>query len=74
MRIPSRRILVVALVALSLCSVGCYRMGRFLAPEDSLTQADAIFVFAGSRAARQHDDRRIARVVQIDRLERTRGA
>jgi len=52
MRIPSRRVLVVALVALSLGSVGCYRLGGFLAPEDSLTKADAIFVFAGSRAAR----------------------
>lgn len=52
MRTPSRRVLVVALVALSLGSVGCYRLGVLLSPEDPLTKADAIFVFAGSRATR----------------------
>jgi uncharacterized SAM-binding protein YcdF (DUF218 family) len=52
MRTPSRRVLVVALVALSLGSLGCFRLGVFLAPEDPLTKADAIFVFAGSRASR----------------------
>lgn len=37
---------------LSLGTYGCVRLGSFLAPEDPLTKSDAIFVFAGSRAAR----------------------
>lgn len=54
MPIPSRRVLVVAaLLVLSLGAFGCFRLGSYLAPEDPLAKADAIFVFAGSRASRQ---------------------
>jgi uncharacterized SAM-binding protein YcdF (DUF218 family) len=31
---------------------GCVRLGSFLAPEDPLTKADAIFMFAGTQAER----------------------
>ena len=44
----ARHILLVALVlAAGLGTYGFFHLGRFMAPEDPLTRADAIFVFAG---------------------------
>lgn len=51
---PLRRI-IVALCAVALASgvYGCLALGWFLATEDPLEKADAIFVLAGSRMDRQ---------------------
>jgi uncharacterized SAM-binding protein YcdF (DUF218 family) len=39
-------------VTLAAGTYGCVRLGSFLAPEDPLTKADAIFMFAGTQAER----------------------
>jgi uncharacterized SAM-binding protein YcdF (DUF218 family) len=53
MFITSRRVVYVAALTLMACSAyGCARLGPFLAREDPLVNADAIFLFAGSQAER----------------------
>src|SRR5687768_4717125 len=48
-----RSLLVTLIVVLCLCGTyGCLTLGTFLAREDPLTKADAIFLFAGSQAER----------------------
>jgi uncharacterized SAM-binding protein YcdF (DUF218 family) len=48
-----RRFLVIAtLVVVAAGAYGCNQLGRFLAREDPLARADAIFIFAGSQAER----------------------
>ena len=53
MLITRRRALLVAAAALLASGLyGCVRLGPFLAREDTLIKADAIFLFAGSQAER----------------------
>lgn len=53
MLITSRRVFQIAAIALIAGSAyGCRRLGTFLAREDPLVKADAIFLFAGSQAER----------------------
>jgi uncharacterized SAM-binding protein YcdF (DUF218 family) len=53
MFITPRRVLFAAAVLLLVCgSYGCVNLGSFLASEDELVKADAIFLFAGSQAER----------------------
>jgi uncharacterized SAM-binding protein YcdF (DUF218 family) len=47
-----RAVLVALVVALASGIYSCVGLGRFLAREDPLTRADAIFLFAGSHAER----------------------
>jgi uncharacterized SAM-binding protein YcdF (DUF218 family) len=53
---PSRRLrrilLATAITVLLTATYGCIRLGSFLAAEDPLTSADAIFIFAGTQAER----------------------
>ena len=49
---PRRLLLTVAVVLLGGATYGCVRLGSFLAAEDELARADAIFVFAGTQAER----------------------
>ena len=53
MVITPRRVLLAAAALLLACGTyGCVNLGSFLASEDELVRADAIFVFAGSQAER----------------------
>ena len=52
---PRRLLLTVAVVLLGGATYGCVRLGSFLAAEDELARADAIFVFAGTQAERPLD-------------------
>ena len=49
---PRRLLLTVAVVLMGGATYGCVRLGSFLAAEDELARADAIFVFAGTQAER----------------------
>jgi uncharacterized SAM-binding protein YcdF (DUF218 family) len=53
---PRRRlrriVFATTLTILATGTYGCVRLGTFLAAEDRLTKADAIFVFAGTQAER----------------------
>jgi len=53
MFITPRRVLLAAAALLLVCGTyGCVNLGSFLASEDELVKADAIFLFAGSQAER----------------------
>ncbi len=53
MSITRRRVLLAAAALLLACGTyGCVNLGSFLASEDELVKADAIFLFAGSQAER----------------------
>lgn len=54
MSIPFRRVLlIISTLALATGAYSCAQLGQFLAREDPLSTADAVFVFAGSKAERQ---------------------
>lgn len=54
MSIPFRRVLlIISTLALAIGVYSCAQLGQFLAREDPLSKADAVFVFAGSTAERQ---------------------
>ena len=70
----TRRTGFILLLLIAVVAGGLYQVGVFLAPEDRLQQADAIFVFAGTRVERPLEAADLFRARYAPRIVLTRGA